>query len=543
MVTLARANPRRQLRLTVDEFVFARRRALAVQSAARGLAIGGALAGLIGAFFTYFGLGGGPALAGTALVAAVVVAGVVGWLRPVPELQVALDIDRRLALGERVTTALEMARNSTDRPLADRQMSDALAHLSAARPGLVYPIRVDRRALALAAAGLAFAVLPWIVPWPSFPGVSSPASQVTTVSQSEAARLDDAANRIQSQNTPSDQSTRAELATQLRQAAAALRQDRGNAQQASSALQRADQAVSALSPQTGEPAALTLARISDALNNQAATRPVTQALDQQNAAQAAAEINKLAANLSSMTPAQRQDLASSLQAASNAAIGSDTNAAQQLQQAAQAAKNGDSQGLQQAAQALTQLGAANQAQNDAAQARSDLQTSEQAIAQAAQSGLPQLNSATSPGNQPTTTQPGDQAQSNAPGQDGQAQPGQGQPQGSQAGGQTGNQSGNQPGDQPGGGIGTGTANHLGAPNDPQGLAQREVTVPTGQQFDAGSVSSSNRLQTGTGGEARVDYRNVLPQYQKQALQAIEGNAVPSGLKQVVKGYFDSLAAH
>src|SRR6185437_9188975 len=105
-----------------------------------------------------------------------------------------------------------------------------------------------------------------------------------------------------------------------------------------------DQAASSLSPRTGEPAALTLARISDALNNQAVTRPVTQALDQQNVAQATAAINQLAANVSSMTPAQRQDLANALQSASNAALSSDTNASRQLQQAAQAAQNGDAQG-------------------------------------------------------------------------------------------------------------------------------------------------------------------------------------------------------
>lgn len=448
----------------------------------------------------------------------------VGWLRQAPELRVALDVDRQLGLGERVTTALEMAQLGSDHPLAEQQIADALAHLTAVRPRMVYPLRLSRRAQALAVAGVALAVLPWVAPWPALPGVHSPASQVAAVSQSEAARLDDVATRLQSQKDASDPTTRSELATQLHQAAADLRQDAGKGQQASQDLLRANQAASSLAPRTGEDAALTLARISDALNGQASTKPVTQALDQQNVAQAAAAMNQLAANLSSMTPSQRQDLASALQAASDAARGSDTGASQQLQQAAQAAKNGDAPGVQQAAQALQQLGAASQAQRDVAQTQSELQSSQQAIAQAAQSSLPQLSSAANPA---------DGAGSGQSASQGAGQPG--------AQGQSGQS--NQQGDQQGGGIGKGSTDHLGAANDFQGLAQREVTVPTNQQFDASSVSASNQLQVGAGGQSQVDYRNVLPQYQKQALQAIEGNAVPTGLKQVVKGYFDSLAAH
>ncbi|MGH2460313.1 MAG: hypothetical protein ACRDIY_15765 [Chloroflexota bacterium] len=528
MRTLSRVNPRRQLQASVADFSFACRRATAIRFLARGIAIGGVLAGLAGGFFTFFGFGGGLPFAELAFVTSIVVAASVGWLRPVSELRVALDIDRQLELGERVTTALEMSRLTGDRPLADQQMLDALAHLAVARPGAVYPIRLTRRAEAIALLGIVLAILPWVAPWPSLPGLAAPSSQVTAVSQTEAARLDDAANRLESQTTASDPSTRTELATQLRQAADALRRDGGNAQQATSDLQQTSQAVSSLSPRTGEPAALTLARISDALNNQSTTQPITQALDQQNVARAAATINQLAASLSSMSPAQRQDLANALQSAGDAARGSDTNASAQLQQAAQAARNGDAQGVRQAAQALQQLDAANQAQNDASQASSELQSSQQAVAQAGQSSLSQLSPAASPADAASDAQSSDQA----PGQaNAQGQPGQGQQQGDQSG------------NQQGGGIGTGTTDHLGAPNDPQGLAQREVTVPTGQQFDTGSVSASNQLQNGAGGEARVDYRNVLPQYQKQALQAIDGNAVPTGLKQVVKGYFDSLAAH
>ena len=486
--------------------------------------MGGLLAGVVGIVVAFFGLNGGPALAGSLVLVAVVAAAAVGWLRQAPEPRIALEIDRRLELGERVTTALELATSRSEHPLAERQIADALGHLSAVRPGAVYRPRVPRRVQALAMVGVALAISPWVVSWPSLPGIHSPASQVAQVSQTEAARLDNVASNLDTQKNPADQPIRAELATQLRQAADDLRSDGGKSQQASQDLQRAEQATSALAPRTGEDAALTLARISDALNNQSATKPVTQALDQQNVAQAAAALSQLASSLPTMSATQRQDLANALQAASNAAQGSDTNAAQQLQQAAQAAKNGDAPGAQQAAQALQQLGADSQAQSDVAQTQSELQSSQQAVAQAAQTDQPQLSSAANP----AALSNGDQTTNQGAGQPG----GQGQ---------TGQ--GNQQGGQQGGGIGKGSADHLGAPNPFQGLAQREVTVATDQQSNSGSISASNQLQVGTGGQAQVDYRNVLPQYQKQALQAMEDNAVPSGMKQVVKGYFDSLAAH
>ncbi len=523
MRAMLRAAPSRQLQAQVASFAFARRRAEAVHLASWGLAIGGLVAGLIEIGFQFFAFDVGPVVSVSLALAMAIAAAVAGWLRAAPDLRVALEIDRRLDLGERVTTALEMVRVRPGHPLAEQQIVDALAHLRRVHPSAVYPLRLSRRVHVLVAVGIGLMILPLVVSLPSLPGVHSPASRVSEVAHAEATHLDAVANNLEGQKNSLDQPTRAALAAQLRRAADDLRRDSTNSQQATQDLLRAEQAASTLAPQTGEDAALTLARISDALNNQAVTRPVTQALDQQNVAQAVAALNQLAASLPNMTPQQRNDLAQALQAASNAARGSDTSAAQQLQQAAQAAKNGDAQGVQQAAQALQQLGAASQAQRDVAQARSELQSSEQAVAQAGQTGLPQISPASSQSGTATGGQPSDQGSG-------------------QTSGRGQSDQGNQQANQQGGGIGKGSTDHLGAPQDFQDLAQREVTVPTDQQFDATSIGASSQLQAGTSGEARVDYRNVLPQYQKQALQAIDGNAVPTGLKQVVKGYFDSLAA-
>ncbi|HLZ09439.1 MAG TPA: hypothetical protein VKT80_12665 [Chloroflexota bacterium] len=68
-----------------------------------------------------------------------------------------------------------------------------------------------------------------------------------------------------------------------------------------------------------------------------------------------------------------------------------------------------------------------------------------------------------------------------------------------------------------------------------------MVVPTTNDGQPDSISVSSQFQTGTAGSAQVDYANVLPQYRQQAQNVVDGNVVPSGLKQVVKGYFDALA--
>jgi hypothetical protein len=560
-------DPGRVLAARVGEFARARRRVNAARLGVVGLVVGGMLAALEGSAVQVFGVDGGVGLAIGLLVAPALVAAVLGWLQPISSLRLTLEIDRGLRLDERVTTAVELAASNRPRragrgqghtplpALVADQIADAAACLSGARPSAVYPLRLSRSRLALVGLALVLAVAPWFAPWPVVFGGPTPASQVSTVSQAEANRLDTVARRLDNPDNPQsvlDQTNRAQLAQQLRAAASQLRQNGANSQQSSRALLRSEQAAAATAPQTGEDAALTLARIADALSAADATRAAAGALDQQNPAQAAADLNQQAASLANLTAQQRQDLASALQAASNAARGSDTGAAQQLQQAAQAVQNGNAQGAQQAAQAVQQLGAASQAQRDAAQAQSELDASRQAIDQAAQAGQTQNGSQNgassasagtngqSSGNQSSVQQLGSSAaQSGSPGDASQQGPGDQ----SGTGQSSGDQSGNQNGDQPGGGAGTGSANHLGQTNnDPQTLAERQVMVPTSQNAPLTSIGASNQLQAATNGQAQVDYQNVLPAYRQQALQAVENNTVPTNLRQVVKGYFDSLAA-
>ncbi len=582
VVSRLQTDPRHRLRAHVATFVSARQMTTALRFAAAGTTVGGLVAALVALAAQIFDVALSPAVAALLVVGPALGGAVGGWLRRAPLGRVALEIDRQLGLDERVTTALELAeigltgrsvsspgrtrtrpregerttglaflrahpstaiasaRSDLAAALAEDQIADAVARLDEARPSAVYPWQVPRGLLVAIGVSLILAVAPWFVAIPSLLGNQFPAGRVAKVSQVEADRLEVVARRIENEASSGPEgasaANRAQIAAQLRQAAAELRQSRASSQEATRDLQQAEASTEALAPATGEDASVTLARIADALNSQSLTQPTTQALDQQDPARAAANLRQLAANVAAMSADQREQLAQALQAAASAARGSETQAAQELQQAADAARRGDQAGVAQAAQALEQLSAASQNQRAVAEARSELQSSREAISRASQGGTPD--------------RPGDVGQADGRDSSGASESsaasgaGPGDPAANQGGssdnGPTAAQ-GDQATNQNGAGVGTGEAEHQGTPHDLQSLAQREVTVPTNGNGDPVSVSASNQTQVGASGTSQVDYVNVLPQYRDQALQAIDGNVVPTGLKQVVKGYFDSLA--
>lgn len=88
-----------------------------------------------------------PALAPAALLAlgcGLVAAGV--WLRPLNDLVVARDADHRLALRDRLPTALEVLGHPAGPGMAQAVLEDAASHLRRVRPRDVYPLRFSRLA-------------------------------------------------------------------------------------------------------------------------------------------------------------------------------------------------------------------------------------------------------------------------------------------------------------------------------------------------------------------------------------------------------------
>lgn len=556
-------------RARLATFSRARRRVNALRFGAGGLVIGGILAAIVGSVAQVYGFDGAPLLVLALVLGSSLVALLAGWLRPIDEARTAFDVDHALHLDERMTTALESARDkrfAESAPkgsttilrglLVDEQLADALLSLDEARPGAVYPIRIARNQALAALGGLLLAALPWMVPWSALYGGATPAAEVSATNQEQAARLEALARKLDQGDRGLDPTARAQLADQLRQAAAQLRRDGSNAGQAGRDLLRAEQSAAAVAPQTGEDAALTLARIADALNSQAATTSVTRALDAQNIAGASAAMDQIANNVGQMTPAQRAAVANALQSASNAASGSDTAASQQLRQAAEAARRGDPSGTRQASQAIQQLGAASQAQSDAARVQSELETSRQAVSQAAEASTPSDSSASRSSSSQSSS--GSSAQSpaglpdgtlsnpatgNGSSATGRQNDGTGTGASDPSSANSGNPKGpgTPKGQESGSGYGQGSAGHLGNPNDISSLAQRQVVVPNDPSAPPNEISPSNQMQVGATSEARVDYQTVLPQYRKQALQGLDNGAVPNDLRDVVKGYFDALA--
>lgn len=563
----------RRFRARLAVFSRARRRVNALHSGALGLAAGGFLAAIVGSIAQVYGLNEALLVVIALLLGSTMIALLVGWLRPIDAARTAFDIDHALHLDERMTTALESAREKTSSGaqlepstgtlrnlLEDEQLADALISLDAARPGAVYPIRVARVCALAALAGLLLAALPWIIPWSLLYGGATPAGEVSATNQEQAARLEALARELDSGTPALDPAARRQLADQLRQAAVQLRRDGSNAGQASRDLLRTEQSAATVAPRTGEDAALTLARVADALNRQATTAAVTRALDAQNVAGASAAMDQIANNVGQMTPAQRDAVANALQSASSAASGSDTAASQQLRRAADAVRRGDPSGTRQASQAIQELGSASQAQNDAARVQSEVETSRQAVRQAAEASTQSGSSTSRSSHIPSSTGSSAQLLAGSPNgtssnpptgngspSSGSSNDGAGNGSSGSSGGNSvnsGNPNGNgtQNGEESGSGYGQGSTEHLGNPSEISSLAQRQVVVPTDPNAPLAEISPSGQSQVGASSEARVDYQTVLPQYQKQALEGLDNGAVPNDLRNVVKGYFDALAS-
>jgi hypothetical protein len=70
------------------------------------------------------------------------------------------------------------------------------------------------------------------------------------------------------------------------------------------------------------------------------------------------------------------------------------------------------------------------------------------------------------------------------------------------------------------------------------VRSRQVQVPGGD-FERPQITEGD-LTEGTDGEARVDYREVLPTYQERATKAMQDRYIPLGMKDLVRDYFSSL---
>ena len=257
--------------------------------------------------------------------------------RPSP-LIAARTADRRLALAERLATALSLSEDTT--AIAERQQRDASSVIRTLHVGDVYPLRGLRwRALAAAAGVAAAAALALTTPSNAL-AAQRAASDHAAIQKAIAAisKQEQAAHHaVASQPDPTgalhqlDQALRDALA-QLHKAQTPV--------QALETISQLGQQIQGLADPTLPSRLGAASAAGSAMTGSATLGQVGSALAQGNLSGAAASLRSVAGSLAQLTPAQLHQLASALARAASASPG-DRPLANALQQAASALASGN----------------------------------------------------------------------------------------------------------------------------------------------------------------------------------------------------------
>ncbi len=518
---------------------------------ARGLGLGGAVASLalvVARFVPWadagivaaiaIGLGGFGAL-------------VAGYLAPLSARRVALVADWAAGLADRTATAWEL-RERHD-PFALLQRADALDRLRDADPRTI-ATRLPRRDLAILVALGGITAIAALAP--------NPMLDVLRRQQAERARIQAAAHQVQDladdPTATSSQSTvdYAKIEQALRDLANQLDQT-GDVSSALAAVSRTEQSLRSQIPPGGEGAAASLSAEARALQQNALTRPLGDALAAKDAAALARATQALQSALAKLTPEQRSAVARALQEAANAgrdsAAGADAELANgSLRAAAQAIQQGD------LSEASAQLGAAQSALSGEISASQTADTILRTI-----SGLDRARDTINGAAATSTPGPARSSQGGQSGQTGNDQAsagvGQGQSGASQtnaasgsggsgsaqeqgAGGQAGNGSsgsgtvganGNQPGGTGGRGTGGGRSGALPGQSTPGD----QVYIP-GQAGNGEAIQQAGPAGPALGAE--VPYQQVIGQYAQNAREHLDRRDLPPNVRDLVRKYFVGL---
>jgi hypothetical protein len=505
----------------------------------------------------------------------------VALLRPLPPTVVANRTDRALGLQDRLTTALELAFGESERAaLFDRrllalQKTDALTVAATLDERRAFPLRWERRPLALA-AGCLIAVLPLVALPNRMDQVLAERAAVREASQAASAALAALAQQVAEDPAlaPDD---RRELLDALEEAVAALRTNPGDREAALADIADLEALVRReLDPQYGARQAA-LAGLAADLAALAGHADPTPSLDE-----AARLLKELAAQVESLSPEQRQALASSLVATAQQTAGSDPALAAALSQMAQSVSSGEPP-LAQSTKAATEAMGATEAeaalQQSLAQALNQSQTAGRSIAAA---GRP-VEAAAALADSGAQSGSQGQGEGSESGGGGEAEGGQGATNAGTAGaesreGESSSTAGTSSGSDQGGqgqgqgqnmlGSGGGTTADLGpearlsgragapvAPNrDYEVGALDTVFAPWergpggdpefvgGRPSEGGQETIYEGQQPGAGGAggARVPYHQVYASYATTAAEAMDREYIPAGLKAYVRDYFTFL---
>jgi len=403
------------------------------------------------------------------------------WLqRRASPAMVARLVDARLKYHERVATALAVER--TEGALVDRLKADAMAHLGIGDPKQVFPLKRHRAtAIACAIASFLLAAL-----------VAAPNPQDAVLARQEADRstvkkVAQQIARLKQQaaaKTESPEAKRRELEKALATAEAGLRRTespREAVAQISTLLDRLaklhDPAIPGLVAGAADAAG--------ALSANPKTKLFAEHLSQANLKASASDLEELAKTLDNLSPEDKQALAATLTASSQASGNPGMQAA--FGKAGSALSSGDSGAASDQISSLSQSLAALAAQQSFEASLGQAQsTAEQAQQQAAR-----------------------QADSGSQGQ------GQGQGQGGRGAGSGGSTARNQPGDP---------AERVFVKGKPGAGLNEPLPGPLGP-------GTSLPLRS---------FREVLGQFQAFELETLDRGTVPLGDRDLVRRYFSSL---
>lgn len=482
-----------------------------------------------------------------------------------PAAGVAQLADRRLGLKERLTTAVEIQRRTDSldgpmpAPLSDLQLSDAVAHLRHVEPVEAFPIRLRLREVNVTLAALLAVVALAVWPNPMQQTVRQREQIQQTVRQ-EAERLTRAADQLAAANLEENSEELSQMEQALRDAARALEQRAGSGEESLAALAALEQRLQALRGQQGEDLQDALAALAGAMAQDPRTRDAATSMARGDYKQAAEQMRQMAEQMDQMSQAERARLARSMRQAAQRSSRANPQLSQGMDQAASALEQGnmrDAQsGMSQAAGALEQASGQLRAGSQRERALAQMQQSRSQISRSMQQAQNQGQSQQARGQQGQQGQqgPGQQGQGQGQqgqgqGQQGRGQPGQGQGQGqqgeggedSQGQGQGQGQNGANGDQGSGSGAGTGSNPSSNAVYDPVFASSQQERIESGQPFSPTDAIQNPDPEQGMQNNAQVDYRQVHARYQDQAVQSLQNNYIPIGLKDLVKDYFSSLA--
>lgn len=331
---------------------------------------------------------------GTGLLTLGLLVAVVGWLwlKPQPPQRLARYFDRRFALQERTSTALEITRGTIPAPpaLLERQLSDAVHRASAVNPRAYLPVRIRWLELGLMVALAVLLAFLLLTDNPQTGELLAERALQEAIAE-QARSLEEQIEAIERNNalTPEEKDA---LRRPLEEALEILQRPDISQQEAVAAMAAAQQQLREMTDGMLEDERQTYRQAAESMAGQDALSDLARAMNRADLTAAAEAAEQAASELErELSPEELEDIAQRLEQAADALSESNPALAEQLREAAEAMREGDTEraqeAMREAAEAMRQQQGQLEESEMAEQARAaaeDTRQGQQSIAQAGQ---------------------------------------------------------------------------------------------------------------------------------------------------------------